>query len=171
MITIRTCKLLLLAAVAFFFTLVVFNNLTDFDSNYQFVRHVLMMDSTFPDNHGMWRAIRAPWVHITFYLGIIAWEIVNAILRLVGKRRALARVARLSSRLPRSQAGGRARSHLWNAAMVPRLPMHWRGVVFDVAVKALERSGRCFSHVRRGRLGADHPASPRRIADAINPQP
>lgn len=80
MITIRNCKLLLLAAVAFFFTLVVFNNLTDFDSNYQFVRHVLMMDSTFPGNHGMWRAIRAPWVHIAFYLGIIVWEIVNAIL-------------------------------------------------------------------------------------------
>ncbi len=60
MIAIRSCKMLLLAAMAFFFTLVVFNNLTDFDSNYQFVRHVLMMDSTFPGNHGMWRAIRAP---------------------------------------------------------------------------------------------------------------
>jgi predicted small integral membrane protein len=80
MITIRTCKMLLLAGMAFFFTLVAFNNLTDFDSNYQFVRHVLMMDSTFPGNHGMWRAIRAPWVHIAFYLGIIAWEILNALL-------------------------------------------------------------------------------------------
>ena len=80
MIAIRTCKILLLAAIAFFFTLVAFNNLTDFDSNYQFVRHVLMMDSTFPGNHGMWRAIRAPWIHLAFYLGIIAWEIVNALL-------------------------------------------------------------------------------------------
>ncbi len=80
MTTIRICKLLLLAGVAFFFTLVVFNNLTDFDSNYQFVRHVLMMDSTFPGNHGMWRAIREPWIHTAFYLGIIAWEIVNAAL-------------------------------------------------------------------------------------------
>jgi predicted small integral membrane protein len=72
--------MLLLAAMAFFFTLVAFNNLTDFDSNYQFVRHVLMMDSTFPGNHGMWRAIHAPWIHIAFYLGIIAWEIANALL-------------------------------------------------------------------------------------------
>jgi len=77
---VRVCKVLLLAAMGFFFTLVVFNNTTDFDSNYQFVRHVLMMDSTFPGNRGMWRAIAAPWVHVTFYLGIIGWEIVNAVL-------------------------------------------------------------------------------------------
>lgn len=80
MISIRICKILLLAAMAFFFTLVAFNNLTDFDSNYQFVRHVLMMDSTFPGNHGFWRAIRAPRIHLAFYLGIIVWEILNAAL-------------------------------------------------------------------------------------------
>jgi predicted small integral membrane protein len=80
MIAIRICKILLLASTAFFFTLVAFNNLTDFDSNYQFVRHVLMMDSTFPGNHGLWRAIRAPWIHLAFYLSIIAWEILNAVL-------------------------------------------------------------------------------------------
>lgn len=38
----RTAKLMLLAGIALFYTLVVFNNLTDFNSNYQFVRHVLM---------------------------------------------------------------------------------------------------------------------------------
>jgi predicted small integral membrane protein len=77
---VRACKALLLAAVGFFFTLVVFNNVTDFDSNYQFVRHVLMMDSTFPGNQGMWRAVSAPWVHVAFYLGIIGWEALNAVL-------------------------------------------------------------------------------------------
>jgi len=76
----RLIKALLLAAMGFFFTLVVFNNTTDFDSNYQFVRHVLAMDSTFPGNRGMWRAINAPWVHIVFYLSIIAWEVLNTIL-------------------------------------------------------------------------------------------
>jgi predicted small integral membrane protein len=80
MTAIRICKILLLAAVAFYFTLVAFNNLTDFDSNFQFVRHVLMMDSTFPGNHGMDRALREPWIHRAFYLGIIAWEIFNAVL-------------------------------------------------------------------------------------------
>jgi predicted small integral membrane protein len=76
----RIAKSLLLAGVALFYTLVVFNNLTDFDSNYQFVRHVLMMDSTFPGNHGMWRALLSPAWHFAFYLSIIAWEIVTTVL-------------------------------------------------------------------------------------------
>jgi predicted small integral membrane protein len=80
MIVSRVCKALLLAAMGFFFLLVVFNNTTDFDSNYQFVRHVLMMDSTFPGNKGMWRAISSPTVHLLFYGSIIAWEVLNAAL-------------------------------------------------------------------------------------------
>jgi predicted small integral membrane protein len=76
----RAVKISLLAGVALFYTLVVFNNLTDFDSNYQFVRHVLSMDSTFPGNRGMWRALPSPTMHLAFYIGIIAWEIVTTIL-------------------------------------------------------------------------------------------
>ena len=76
----RTAKLLLLTGIALFYTLVVFNNLTDFDSNYEFVRHVLMMDSTFPGNHGLWRALRSPSIHLAFYVSIIAWEFATAVL-------------------------------------------------------------------------------------------
>ena len=76
----RTAKLLLLCGIALFYTLVVLNNTTDFDSNYQFVRHVLMMDSTFPGNKGMWRALDAPVWHLSFYFSIIGWEIVTMIL-------------------------------------------------------------------------------------------
>jgi predicted small integral membrane protein len=86
----RIAKIALVAAVAIFYSFVVFNNLTDFDSNYQFVRHVLMMDSTFPGNHGMWRAINAPAVHIAFYIGIIAWEIVTTLLLWWGVARMIA---------------------------------------------------------------------------------
>jgi predicted small integral membrane protein len=77
---LRAAKLSLLTGVALFDTLVVFNNLTDFDSNYQFVRHVLMMDTTFPGNHGMWRALQSPAFHLTFYLSIIGWEIATTFL-------------------------------------------------------------------------------------------
>ncbi len=75
----RLSKTLLVAAVAFYYTLVVFNNLTDYDSNYQFVRHVLMMDSTFPGNHGMWRALNSPAIHTAFYIGIITWEFLTTL--------------------------------------------------------------------------------------------
>jgi predicted small integral membrane protein len=70
----------LVAGIAFFYTLVVFNNLTDFNSNYQFVHHVLSMDSTFPGNHGMWRALPSPALQLAFYLSIIAWEAATTIL-------------------------------------------------------------------------------------------
>ena len=76
----RTAKMLLLAGIAMYYTLVVFNNLTDFGSNYQFVHHVLAMDDTTPGNHGMWRALPSPSVQLAFYLSIIAWEIANTIL-------------------------------------------------------------------------------------------
>jgi predicted small integral membrane protein len=55
-VTLRVSKISLVFAVALFYSFVVFNNLTDYNSNYQFIRHVLMMDSTFPNNRGMWRA-------------------------------------------------------------------------------------------------------------------
>lgn len=80
----RMAKTFLLAGVALLYTLVVYNNLTDFDSNYEFVRHVLSMDTTFPGNHGHWRAILSPAWHLTFYIGIIAWEIATTILLWLG---------------------------------------------------------------------------------------
>lgn len=82
--TLRLAKVALVAAVAFFYTLVVFNNLTDYGSNYQFVHHVLLMDTTFPGNRGMWRAIHSPLVQTIFYDGIIAWEAVVTVLSWIG---------------------------------------------------------------------------------------
>jgi predicted small integral membrane protein len=78
--TLRASKTALVFAVALFYSLVVFNNISDYNSNYQFTRHVLMMDSTFPDNHGMWRAMNSPAIHTVFYISIIAWESVTMIL-------------------------------------------------------------------------------------------
>jgi len=75
---VRLSKCALMLGIALFFTLVVFNNVTDYDSNYQFVRHVLMMDSTFPGNRGMWRHIESPTLHTAFYMTIIATETLIA---------------------------------------------------------------------------------------------
>jgi predicted small integral membrane protein len=61
--TLRTIKSALVFGVAIFYSFVVFNNVTDYNSNYQFERHVMMMDSTFPGNHLMWRAINTPLWH------------------------------------------------------------------------------------------------------------
>jgi predicted small integral membrane protein len=92
LLIVRVSKVLLVAAVAFFYTLVVFNNLTDYNSNYQFVRHVLLMDSTFPGNHGMWRAIHPLWIHAVFYDSIILWEGVSMVLTWAGVAQLLSAV-------------------------------------------------------------------------------
>ena len=76
-VIVRLAKTALMAAMAGFFTLVVFNNVTDFNSNYMFVHHVLDMDTTFPGNRGMWRAVYPATAHLIFYLGIIAYEALN----------------------------------------------------------------------------------------------
>src|SRR5437868_15398108 len=82
--SLRVAKFALTAGLTLYYTLVVLNNLTDYDSNYQFVRHVPMMDATFAGNHVMWRAIHSPTVHTTFYLSIIMWECVTTALLWMG---------------------------------------------------------------------------------------
>jgi predicted small integral membrane protein len=79
-IALRISKAVLVFAIALFYTILVLNNITDYGSNHEFVRHVLMMDSTFPGNHGMWRAVNSPLLHTVFYIGIIAWESVTMVL-------------------------------------------------------------------------------------------
>lgn len=70
----RLSKTLLLGGVALFFSIVAMDNLLDYDSNYQFVRHVLMMDTVFPGNKLLGRAVNSPLVHQLFYAGIILTE-------------------------------------------------------------------------------------------------
>jgi predicted small integral membrane protein len=95
-VILRIAKMLLVFAIAFYYTLVVLNNTTDYNSNFQFIRHVLMMDSTFPNNRGMWRAINSPSIHTFFYITIIAWESITMILCWWGGIK-LARAAKASA--------------------------------------------------------------------------
>ena len=71
---LRLCKIVLTSLSFLYLLVVVFNNLIDPNSNYQFVRHVLSMDTTFPGNAVMYRAIHAPVLHKIFYATIIGWE-------------------------------------------------------------------------------------------------
>ena len=65
---LRFSKAVLVFAIALFYTILVLNNITDYGSNYEFVRHVLMMDSTLPGNQLMWRAVNSSPVHTVFYI-------------------------------------------------------------------------------------------------------
>lgn len=74
MLTTRWIKVAMVASISAFALLVAFNNVTDYGSNYEFVRHTLSMDTTFPGNALMWRAITSPALWALAYWSIILVE-------------------------------------------------------------------------------------------------
>lgn len=76
----RIAKLLTVASMALLASLVSFGNLTDYGSNLQFVEHVLRMDTTFPGNANMYRAITSPTLQHLGYDLIILLETLTALL-------------------------------------------------------------------------------------------
>jgi predicted small integral membrane protein len=97
MITIRLAKVALVAAIALFASLVTFGNLTDYNTNFEFVQHVLSMDTIFPSSTIRYRAITEPSLHRAAYALIIAAEGVTALLCWIGAA-ALARRIRADAR-------------------------------------------------------------------------
>ncbi len=75
----RLAKTALVAAVGLILLIIAINNLIDYGSNFEFVKHVLSMDTTFPDNRLKGRALTSPVIHHVFYAGIIAWESLSAL--------------------------------------------------------------------------------------------
>ena len=84
MIAIRVAKVALVAAIALFASLVTFGNLTDYNTNYAFVQHVLAMDTIFPFSTIKYRAITDPTLQRAAYALIIAVEGAIAVLCWIG---------------------------------------------------------------------------------------
>jgi predicted small integral membrane protein len=70
----RLAKVVMIGCLALFALLVTFDNLTDYDTNYAFVRHVLSMDTTFPGNALLYRHITSPLLWQEAYAAIIVGE-------------------------------------------------------------------------------------------------
>ncbi len=84
MLAVRIAKIVLIAALAAFAFVVTYDNIVDYNSNYEFVRHVLSMDTTFPNNALMHRAITDPRLWTAAYIGIIVSEGLTSLLLAVG---------------------------------------------------------------------------------------
>lgn len=87
MIIARYAKIAMVLCLAAFCLLVTFNNLTDYDTNYLFVQHVLSMDTTFSGNALMYRSITHPVLVQVAYGVIIAAEAAVGLLFLAGSIR------------------------------------------------------------------------------------
>lgn len=74
MIAARLVKIIMVASIALFACIVAFDNMTDYGTNFEFVRHVLSMDTTFPGNALMYRSIDNPALWHLGYGMIIAGE-------------------------------------------------------------------------------------------------
>ncbi len=92
MLAVRLLKIAMVASLSVFALLVTFNNLTDYDSNHQFVRHTLSMDTTFPGNALMWRAVTDPALWTAGYWAIILTEAATGIVLAIGAWRMLVAV-------------------------------------------------------------------------------
>lgn len=74
MLIVRLAKIAMTAALAAFAFIVTYDNIVDYGTNYEFVKHVLSMDTTFPGNKLMGRAITDPRLWTLGYAAIIAAE-------------------------------------------------------------------------------------------------
>jgi predicted small integral membrane protein len=97
MFATRYAKIVMTSGLALFGLIVAADNIVDYGTNFAFVRHVLSMDTTFPDSLLTWRAITAPPLHHFGYALIIAAEAVMGVCflicswKLAASRRAPAR--------------------------------------------------------------------------------
>lgn len=82
--SIRLSKIILMATISLWIALVAFGNLTDYDSNWVFVQHVLAMDTIFPGAGIHYRAIHSPSLQRLAYALIIATEVLAASLCALG---------------------------------------------------------------------------------------
>jgi predicted small integral membrane protein len=84
MLITRLCKIVMCLVLGLFCALVAFDNVTAYQTNYQFVRHVLSMDTTFPGNDLMYRSITDPLLWRIAYALIITAEALTSLLFLAG---------------------------------------------------------------------------------------
>ena len=83
---------ILVWSAGLFALLVAVNNITDYSSNYDFVPHVMKMDTLFPNGKLKYRAIDSPMIHHLVYAVIITAEGMVAVLCITGGWRLLSNV-------------------------------------------------------------------------------
>ena len=94
MIITRLAKVALISALAAYALIVAYDNIVDYGSNYEFVKHVLSMDTTFAGNALRHRAITDESVWRAAYALIVATEWLTGLLLVLG---AIALLRRLTA--------------------------------------------------------------------------
>jgi predicted small integral membrane protein len=75
----RLIKLLFSCAVGLYISLVCFNNVFDYSSNFPFVSMVAKMEDTFSKEKNGWRSINSSFLHFVLFILIVTWELLIAV--------------------------------------------------------------------------------------------
>ena len=142
MIEARIAKIAMVASLALFAFVVTFDNITDYDTNFEFVRHVLSMDAISPGSTLLYRRVisLALW-NFAYWLIIIGEGTTSFVLGIA----AVALLRHLRSRwgtVQSYQALCVDRRHLRVSRLVLRLHGGRRRVVSDVAISEVQWPGR-----------------------------
>ncbi|MHC8370357.1 DUF2165 family protein [Pseudomonas sp. MDT1-85] len=81
---IRYSKIILMAYISFFGLMVMYSNFTDYATNYEYVGHILSMDTTRENSNLSYRAITSPMLHHRIYWIIITLEVISTAFCLLG---------------------------------------------------------------------------------------
>ena len=100
----RLVRTAMVASTALFAGLVAVDNVIDYGTNQEFVRHTLSMDTTNPGNALMGRAITNPMLWTLAYWGIIAAEATTGILLAVAGIRLAANLRAPAARFNAAKA-------------------------------------------------------------------
>ncbi len=80
--TKRYVQLITVFGIGLLSLLISLGNITDYWTNFEFVKHVLMMDTIFPDSTIKYRSITSPILHHIAYIIIILMEAMMSVLLL-----------------------------------------------------------------------------------------
>ena len=168
MLAIRAAKIAFVAGFALHASLVAFGNVTDYGTNFEFVRHVLSMDTIFPTATIAYRAIADPVLQQAAYLIIIATEAAVAALCWLGAYR-LVRALRSDGRAfnhakPVAVAGLTLGILLWQIGFITIagewfgmwMSHQWNGVPDAFRIAMILYAGLIFLAMRDGELADPH---------------
>jgi predicted small integral membrane protein len=135
----RMAKIAMVASLAAFALLVTYDNVADYSANFEFVRHVLSMDNSFPDNTLKYRAVTTPVLWHLAYWTIIAGEGLTGFAFAAVTVEMVYNFRSDASSLQRSKRFVYIGGTLGFPGLVLRLHGRWRRVVCGVAVERMER--------------------------------
>lgn len=82
--SLRLIKISMVGSIALLFSIIAIDNIIDFDSNWQFIQHVMAMDTTFHDPVLMMRSITNTSIQKIAYFSIIVWELLTGVFCWIG---------------------------------------------------------------------------------------